>query len=251
MNTSRSSGARRSRLTAVLVVLAVAAATLLAVGIGGEFYVRNTVSKCIAEAVEEEAGGPVSAGFGPAPILLSAVTHRVGRVDVDSTSMDLRSPNGTVLRGIALDARISDITLPRDGRDGAAGSSTATVDWPAEAMLRSLQDLPFGFAVTGVDADEGADRITVEFLAGVGTLTLSPQIQGGAVTMEVVEVSALGLGLPSDFAQQIVDRLAEDLADYPLEMRPTEVSVSGSGLHLALRGGHATLPADSVDCRIF
>lgn len=251
MNASRSSSAGRSRLTAALIVLAVAAATLLAVGVGGEFYVRNSVSKCIAEAIEEEAGGPVSVGFGPAPILLSAFTHRVGRVDVDSTSMDLRSPNGTVLRGIALDARISDITLPRDGRDGTAGSSTATVDWPAEAMLRSLQDLPFGFAVTDVDADEDADRLTVEFLAGVGTLVLTPRIEGGAVTMEVVEVSALGLGLPSDFAQQIIDRLAQDLADYPLEMRPTDVSVSGSGLHISLRGGHASLEADTVDCRVF
>ncbi len=251
MNTSRASGTGRSRLTALLVVLAVAAATLLAVGIGGELYVRNSVSKCIAEAVEEEAGGPVSVGFGPAPILLSAFTHRVGRVDVDSEAMDLRSPGGTELRGIALDARISDISLPRDGRDGAAESSSAKVTWPAEAMLRSLQGLPFGFAVTDLTADAGQDRITVEFLSGVGTLVLTPRIEGGAVTMEVVEASALGLGLPSDFAQQIIDRLAEDLADYPLDLRPTEVSVSDSGLHISLRGGHTPLQADTVDCRVF
>lgn len=249
MNASRSPG--RSRLTALLVVVAVAAVTVLAVGVGAEFYARHKISSCLADAIDDEVGGPVEVGFGATPILFSALSHELGRLDVGSDAMDLRSPGGTVLSGIALDSRFSSITLPRDHTPGSVGSSTATVTWPTAAMEQTAQSLPFGFAVTDVRADRSTDEITVEFLEGLGAVSMRPQITGEAITLTATDVQALGFGLPPDFAQQVIDLFTGQLAEYPLGLRPRSAEVTADGLRIELRGDRAEIDPDSrygADC---
>lgn len=240
---SRPAAPRRRKHIALFVTIAVVVA-LVAVAVGGEFYARHRVSSCMADSLQQDLGSDVDVSFGATPLLASVFTHSVSSVDIDSDDVDLAGPGQTSMRGLTLRSTIHDIDLPQGGDSAAAGSvgsSEATVTWDSVDMLSSLQTLPFGRLITGVHTDSADGTIAVEVLGGVGTLTLEPRISDGRVSMHAKDVSALGIGLPTSGAQDIIDMLTANLADYPLRMQPRSVDVTDDGLRVKLRGASAPL----------
>lgn len=256
MTTNVGNTSNRKRSTSILLVIAIALTTVVAVGVGAEFYVRHRVTTCLSETLQGELGGPVDVGLGAKPLLLTALDNKVSTLSVDSGNASFTAEaGGAKLQGFALQSEFRDITLPAsDGTGGTIGSSEATIEWPTASILASLQTLPFGAVVTGVQTDDAANTITVQLLGGIGSITLTPTAANGAITLTSTAATALGIGLPNDAVQQIIDLIASNLDEYPLGLAPQSVKVENGGLTVQLRGGHAELPNDSaakVDCSIF
>lgn len=250
---ARPAAPRRRRHTALIVTIAVVVA-LVAVVVGGEFYARHRVSQCVATAVQGELGGDVDVSLGATPLLFTVVTGNVSSLSIDSDDVSLAGPAQSSIRGLTLRSTIHDIDLPEGDSAGTVGSSEATVRWPSSQMLASLQTLPFGSLISGVTTDPSSQTVRVDVLGGLGSMTLTPTVSGGAVTMEASDITALGIGLPTGGAQQIIDLLTANLSDYPLGMAPQSVQVTQDGLQVDLRGGAAPLSsagAADVDCSIF
>lgn len=252
---ARPAAPRRRKRTALIVVVAVIVA-LVAVAVGGEFYARDRVGSCMADALKPDLGSDVDVGFGATPLLATVVTNSVSSIEIDSDDVDLTGPGDTGMHGLALSSTIHDIDLPQgdgSGSPGSVGSSEATVTWDSIDMLSSLQTLPFGRLITGVHTDPSSETIGVELFQGIGTLTLTPRISDGQVTMHASDVTALGIGLPTSGAQDIIDMFTKNLADYPLQMRPQSATVTDDGLRVELAGGAAPLTDEQsakVDCSV-
>lgn len=241
---------RRNIALIVIVVLVVA---LVGVVVGGEFYARHRVSSCVANALEKELGGTVDVGLGARPLLLTVFNDTVSSIEVSSDDVDLTGPGEAGVRDLSLQSTIHDIHLPEGDAPGTVGSSEAHVQWDTDAIASSLQSLPFGALITGVTANPSAGTMDIEALGGLGTMTLTPAVRGGTVTMDASDVTALGVGLPTGAAQQIIDAITKNLSDYPLGMQPTSVSVTDKGLQVELQGGTAPLAQEGameVDCSI-
>ncbi|WP_182357942.1 LmeA family phospholipid-binding protein [Tomitella gaofuii] len=253
---------RRRRHTALFVTIGLVVA-LVAVVVGGEFYARDRVGNCVATALEQQVDGDVDVSLGATPLLLTAITGTVSSISINSDGINLAGPGEAAMRGLQLRSTIHDIRLPEGDGTGSVGSSEATVTWGNDDMLASLQTLPFGMLITGVTSDPAAGTIDVAVAGGLGRISLTPRISGNVVTMEASDITAFGIGLPTGGAQQIIDLLTRNLADYPLEMAPQSVDVTGKGLQVRLTGGQApltttggqaplnTTDGPQIDCSIF
>lgn len=243
MTTNAGNTSGRTRGASLLIVLAIALTAVVAVGVGVEFYVRDKAASCLEQSMETELGGPVDVGFGATPLLFTALSDKVSKVSISAPDANISTDGEVALKGIGLDASFTDVTLPADdGTGGVVGGSSASILWPEQSILESLQTLPFGGLITGATLDAASNTMQVQALGGVGSITLRPGIAGGAIAMTTTDVSALGIGLPNDFAQQIIDVITRQLGVFPLGLAPQSISVTDAGLRVELRGGRADLP---------
>ncbi|NKY89013.1 LmeA family phospholipid-binding protein [Nocardia veterana] len=222
---------RNGRRIALIVGLVVLLA-LVGTAAGAETYVRHKNQQCIASQVEKELGSKVDVGFGPKPLLLTAVDHEVQYVTVDSDDTKF---------GPAVDmkvhAKLNDIELIDGGRGGAKiGSSSADATWSNEGIAQTLQGL-----VSGVESDPASSTLDVKVLGGLADLRLQPHIVDGRIEVSTQSAQLLGLGLPTDLVDGIVQMMTESLQNYPMGLQPTDVKVTDNGIAVALRGGPTTL----------
>lgn len=241
----------RKRGASLLIVLAVALTTVVAVGVGVELYARHRVASCLSDALQSELGAKADVGLGARPLLLAAVDHKVPNVTVSAEDATVSGPAGTKLEGLRLSSSFRDLTLPNGSDPGSVGSSSADVSWPTSSIESSLQTLPGGFLISGVQTNAAANTLQVQFLGGSIGLTLTPHVEDGRITMTSSELTALDIGLPTAFPQQIIDSLTSDLADYPLGLRPESIKVADQGLQIQLRGGRAPLDSTPINCSVF
>lgn len=222
-----------SRRTAVIAVIT-AAVLVAAALIGGEAYARNRIASCISSQFEKEMGSQINVGFGAKPLLVTMVDGKVSRMDVDSEGAEF---------GPAVDmqvhAQFHDIQMPEGSNSGSTiGSSNADVSWSNEGMTQTLQGL-----VSEVRSDPDSGKLTMAVLGGLGELQITPQIVDGKVQLEVGQAQFLGIGVPEDLAEGVVNLMTESMQVYPLGLEPTELRVTDSGVEIDLKGGQAELPA--------
>lgn len=229
------SSAKRSRTPLIAVTVVV---VLLVALIGGELFVRQQIESCLASELESEIGSQVDVGLGLKPVLLSVLDRKVSSVTVDSDDARFGPAEGMVVH-----AQAHDVEIDRDaGSGGTIGSSSADVDWSTEGITRTLQSQGIGALVSGVSSDASAG--TLEFAIGaLGKLTVEPRVAAGAVDVRTVDASILGLGIPTDLVDSIVEVLTDSLQVYPLGMTPTALAVTDAGIELTLEGGQYTIPA--------
>lgn len=219
---------------AVLLIVAVA-------GVGAEAYVRHRVTSCLVSSVSTAMGGSVDIGLGNRPLLLALVDKQVPSLTVDADNAAFGTPDGPQLTDLRVRSRFNGVHLPgSDGRDGYLDSSAATVDWPVSSISATVRSQPVGALISQVSIDGGA--LQVQFLAGVGNITLRPVVRSGQIAIETVDARVLGLGIPANLVQQLVTLLSRNLSTFPLGLTPTTVQVTDSGVHVTLAGGHADLP---------
>ncbi|MDR7172767.1 hypothetical protein J2W56_006533 [Nocardia kruczakiae] len=222
---------RNGRRIALIIGLVVLLA-LVGTAAGAETYLRHKNQQCMASQVEKELGSKVDVGFGPKPLLLTAVDHKVQYITVDSDDAKF---------GPAVDmkvhAKLNDITLLDGGRGGAkVGSSSADATWSNEGIAQTLTGL-----VSGVESDPAGGTLDVKVLGGIADLKVQPHIVNGKIEVSTQSASLLGLGLPTDLVDSIVQSMTQSLQNYPLGMQPTSVKVTDNGISVSLRGGPTTL----------
>ncbi|WP_051021380.1 LmeA family phospholipid-binding protein [Nocardia araoensis] len=239
MSTNATSTSTINRRT-LLIALTVVAILLATVLVGGEAYARHTVSNCISSQFEKEMGSKIDVSFGPKPMLLTWIDGKVPSVKVDSADSKFGPAVGMVVHAVFRDVDVDDHS------GGRIGSSSADVSWSNEGIKETL-----GGMVSGVSSSESTGMLTLSVLGGFAELQLKPQIVNGTVHVETMSAELLGIGLPADLVQGIVDLFTKSLESYPLGMTATDLKVTDSGVDVHLSGGPTQLePAgNSSDTR--
>ncbi|MEU1983582.1 DUF2993 domain-containing protein [Nocardia sp. NPDC019395] len=220
---------RRTATIAVITAVVLVAAAL----IGGEAYARHRIASCISTQFEQEMGSKIDVGFGAKPLLITMIDGKVSRMNVDSEGAEF---------GPAVDmqvhAQFHDLQMP-DGSNSAStvGSSDADVSWSNEGISQTLKGL-----VSEVQSDPGTGQLTMQVLGGFGELQLTPQVVDGKVQLQVAQAQFLGIGVPDDLAEGVVNMMTESMQQYPMGLQPTDLRVTDNGIELDLHGERAELP---------
>ncbi|WP_327110451.1 DUF2993 domain-containing protein [Nocardia sp. NBC_01730] len=217
---------------ALLIALIVVATLLATVLVGGEVYARHMVSRCISTQFEKELGSKIDVRFGPKPMLITWIDGKVPSVRVTSDDSKFGPAVGMVVHAVFRDIDVS------DHGGGVINSSSADVTWSNEGIQETL-----GGLVSGVSSSASTGLISLKVLGGLAELHVKPQIQNGVVQVETMSAELLGMGLPADLVQGIVDVFTQSLQSYPLGMQPTEIKVTDSGIAVELAGGRTELPS--------
>lgn len=233
MPTKSLSAPKVSRRTVAIAVITVVVLVVAAL-IGGEAYARHKIAGCISAQFEKEMGSQIDVGFGAKPLLLTWLDGKVSRMDIDSKGDEF---------GPAVDmqvhAQFHDIEMAEGSNSGSSvGSSNADVSWSNAGISQTLQGL-----VSDVQSDPDTGQLTMKVLGGFGAMQLTPRIQDGRVDIDVSQAQFLGIGVPDDLAQGVVDLMTESLQTYPMGLQPTALQVTGNGIEVDLRGGPTELPA--------
>ncbi|MFR9753813.1 DUF2993 domain-containing protein [Nocardia sp. 004] len=238
MGTTVPSTSTISRRT-LLIALAVVVTLLATLLVGGELYARHSVASCISSQFEKEMGSKITVRFGPKPLLITLIDGKVSSVRVNSDDTKFGPAIGMEVHAVLHDVEVD------EQNGGSVGSSSADVDWSNEGIKETL-----GGLVSDVSSSAASGTLTLSVLGGIGQLQLKPRIQDGAVRMETTSARLLGIGLPSDLAQSILDTFTQSLENYPLDMKATDVRVTDSGIEVKLAGGRTQLEPAQGDTAV-
>lgn len=217
-------------------------AGLVAVGIGSEFYLRNRVSNCLAQSVEQSVGSDVDVTISSRPMLLQWMDGKTPYVEVTSAE-----PRFGGAEGMDLQLRLNDVQSSTDSAAGTTISgSTATVNWSAEGIAQTLRSQGIGMIVSGVTANPDDQTLEIAILGSLAGITAKPMVVGDTIKIEVTEATLFGMGIPTELPQQIVDILTKGLTQYPLELKPEALTVTDTGIEVNLVGGPTSLSASEA-----
>jgi hypothetical protein len=226
--TSKGSGLsrvrRRSSLSVVLIaviVIGLVAAGLLA----GELYARHRAESVVAAATECMVHDKASVSFGATPFLLQLATGHYRNISIHTAGNRIGNA-----WGMKADVRIDDVRLDGDGI-GTVGALDAMITWSADGMKQSIQEAitPLRGLVTRVQTNPDDGTITLQ--GNLGNVTTTPQVTDGGVALQVVDVTGLGLLVPSEIVQSALDTFTTRLTEnYPLGIHAESVQITNDGV---------------------
>jgi hypothetical protein len=227
---------RRVRTVVVIVVIAVVVA-LVALLVGGEAYARHRVKSCLSNQLSGPFGTKVTVGLGAKPVLLDMLDHRISSVTID-TPGDQFGP----AVGMKVHVAVNDVRMENSSKGaGTIGSSSADVTWSSDGIAQTLKKSLDGL-VQQVQADPADDVLEIDGILGT-KITVRPQITNGVVEVTTQTAQVLGIGLPADLVDSVLQSMTTSLQQpYPLGMRTQSVRVTDSGVAVNLRGGRYDLP---------
>ncbi|MBY8855621.1 DUF2993 domain-containing protein [Nocardia sp. CA2R105] len=232
---SATAAPRRGRNVRRIVLIVGIVIVLAAVGtaVGFETYARKHFSQCIATQLEKSLGSKVSVSFGAKPLLLTYLDHKVGSVTVNSDDAQFGPAVGMKVR-----ATLNDIAM--NGNDATVASSSAEASWSDDGIAQTLQGL-----VSGVTSNPSSGTLDVKVLGGLADLELTPRIVNDKIQVDTNKATLLGvIGIPNDLVDNIVQSMTKSLQSYPLDMHPSQLTVTDSGIDVKLAGGPSTMQAD-------
>lgn len=233
---SSPAGKRGRGRTIGLIVAAVVLLVVIA-GVGSELYIRNKVTDCLQASFDNLTGTSTDVSVSRRPMLMSMVDGQVPWVQVDTTS-----GGDTTMR---LHARADGISTDGGTVKSLVGNGFLPYD-RIQAMSSGTQN--GSPTIESITANQAAGTLkiatTVNFaiIPVPATVTLKPVVKDGAVTFEVKEATALVFGLPSDFAQPIVDQVTNAMFG-PLfkQIKVTKLDVGRAGIDFAFDGTDVNL----------
>ncbi|MFF4353554.1 LmeA family phospholipid-binding protein [Streptomyces sp. NPDC001530] len=217
------------------------AGILVAVPVGGELLARSVLRDRVRAAASRALDGDLDIALASRPALLQLADKRLPFVEVDSAHTRLgRVPDAQV------HARLDDVHFT-GGDPGRATMAAArvTVLIPPSAVAGMVRDVG-GMPVAGVRTDPRTDTMTLLMgQAGLGSVTLRPEIKDGRVRTTVTSVEIMGRTAPDAMTDRIrhaVEGRAEPQA-YPVGLEATSARVEDDGIHVRLAtDSPATLP---------
>ena len=239
---------KRRRFTgdpvSIILILVIVAALAIAGVIAGELYARHRADNVVATATECVVQDQASASFGPTPFLLQHITGHYRDISIHTAGHQIRSA-----KGMKADININDVDLHGSGDSkGTIGELDATITWTSDGIKETAQSfLPFvGSLVNNVTSDPSAG--TVELSGVLGTVTVKPAVANGGLSLQVLNVTALGARLPRETAQSALDAFAATLnKQYPLGIHADSVQVTNDGVVARFSTRNASIPAAQND----
>lgn len=263
-------------VVAVLVILLVIAE------FGVRAYAKNTVVDEIRSSLEEdgtELSEDPSVGFGASPLLLGLVQGKIpsmnaslpSTIQVDYEDGDQSRPVVSGQPAVDLDAK--DISIK--GESMLIDDLTLNTTMPPELLLAELQkseaegaegtegeqaqddqsgesgDNPFSGAleglisITGVNMNPDENTLDFEVSGGLATLSMTPEVTDGNLSMSLADVKIFGMSLPESVAESLSDSLERSVNDTSEDLDIQSAEVTEDGLKIELHGNQVNM--DDID----
>ncbi len=253
----------RRRVGVIVTISALVLVLVLVIaGVGSELYLRSATKDCLQKSFAELTGSSASVSLSKKPMLLQAATKEVPYVQIDTSGDDGsaielhgRADN---IKGVSGGSTI--------GRLAATGSVpfARIVELSKQTSQQSTENSQqpstglgglFGdFTLDNVTGNPSSGTITVTAgvsLAGLISIPVSTEIKpvttGGKIEFQVVKASALVFGIPSNFAQTLVDGVSKSLFP-PLfdQLSIDKLAVTSSGVDFAVTGTDVPLDESTL-----
>lgn len=226
------------------MILAIVLAVILAVLIGAELIIRNVAGNKVASAVacEVEDSATVSFAVMP-PMLWQYLSGDFPGISVRTAGNQVRSAKGMKVSIDIRDLRLSDTGNSK----GTIGALNGTITWSSDGIKQSVQDaIPVlgSFVTSKVTTNPGEG--TIELKGMLDSVTVKPQIANNGLSLQVVNLTALGSKMSTDTVQENLDSLTSKATqNYPLGIHADTVKVTDAGLEATFSTANASIPASS------
>jgi hypothetical protein len=223
-----------------VIVIGLVAAGLLA----SELYVRHRAESVLAAATECVVHDKASVSFGATPLLLQLATGHYRNISIHTAGNRIGNA-----KGMKADVWIDDVRLDGDADAvGTVGALDAMITWSADGMKQSIQDAitPLRGLVTGLQTNP--DDGTIKLQGNLGSVTTKPQVTDGRMALQVVDVTGLGLLLPSEIVQSALDAFTAHLTEnYPLDIHADSVHITDDGVTAHYSARDSSIPKGNQD----
>ncbi|MEV0668672.1 DUF2993 domain-containing protein [Mycobacterium sp. NPDC050441] len=233
-------------LSVVLVFVIVVA--LVAAGVlGGELFARSRADKIVASIVECIVEDGATASFDPLPpFLMQHVTGHYTNINIETAGNQIRNAKGMKVKLGIEDVRIKETA----DASGTVGSLVADITWNTDGIRQSVADmvqLPFiGSAIS--DVRTNPSNGTIELKGLLGTITAKPTVVNKGISLQIVDLSAIGLSWPRETLQPILDKFTAQLTEnYPMGIHADSVQVTDSGVVAKFSTTNASMPKATED----
>ncbi|ABK72090.1 LmeA family phospholipid-binding protein [Mycolicibacterium smegmatis] len=233
-------------LSVVLVVVIVLALVVAGV-LGGELYARNRADSIVAGIVSCVVEDDVKASFDPLPpFLLQHMSGHYTNINIETAGNQIREAKGMKVALDIRDVRLEDTPTST----GTVGSLNADITWSTEGIRQTVADmvqLPFiGSAISDVKTNPSAG--TIELKGLIGTITARPRVVNKGLSLQITELSAIGLSWPRETLQPILDSFTSQLTEnYPMGIHADSVQVTDSGVVARFSTQNAAMPKGEED----
>jgi len=226
----------------MLLFLLIVALLIVAVPIGAELYARHLAASKVADAVQCEVQDSASVSFAATPpVLWQYLTSHYTDISVQTAGNQLRSA-----KGMKVNLDIRDVKLNNtNNSQGTIGSINGTITWSSDGIKQSIQDaIPvLGNLVTG-DVTTNPSDGTVALKGVLDSATIKPQIAHNGLSLQVVNLTALGSSMSTDKVQKHLDDLTSNATqNLPLGIHADSVKVTNTGVEATFSTSNATIPA--------
>lgn len=233
-------------LSVVLVVVIVLA--LVAAGVlGGELYARNRADKIVASIVECIVQDGAKASFDPLPpFLMQHMTGHYTNINIETAGNQIRDAKGMKVKIGIEDVRIKETA----DASGTVGSMVADITWNTDGIRQTVADmvqLPFvGSAIS--DVRTNPSQGTIELKGLLGTITAKPTVVNKGISLQIIDLSAIGLSWPRETLQPILDKFTAQITEnYPMGIHADSVQVTDSGVVAKFSTQNAEMPKAQED----
>jgi DUF2993 family protein len=216
----------------IVLILCTAVALLGAGLIGAELYARKRAARVVAAAAECTLKDPVkvSIGIGPMPFLMQYITNNYTGISIHTAGNQIRNA-----KGMRADITVNDVNLKaKNNSKGTIGAVDADVTWTSGGIRATLEEgislLKQGM-LQNIITNSGAGTIQLSAALGLASVTLKPKVSDGALSLDVVELTAMGTRVPSEAGQAAMKAVNSKLMkNVPLGMRAETVRVTNDGV---------------------
>lgn len=239
----RRRGLRGDPLSVILALVIVGALGLAAL-LGGEMYARHKADSIVAKAVSCVVRDSATASFGLRPFLLQHLTHSYRDMRVETAGNQIREA-----KGMKLSLRLDDVRMnPTAESAGTLGALDADITWTADGIKDTVSGMIplIGSLVSGVTTDPSSG--TLEVVGPLGTVTIKPEAVDGALKLDALRVTGLGMTLPRESVQPALDLFTDQLtSNLPMGIHAESVEVTGNGVAARFATRNATIPNGQQD----
>ncbi len=226
------------------MVLAVVLLVILAVVVGAELLVRHLVGSKVASAVACEVQDSASVSFASMPPMLwQYMSSQYPDISVQTAGNQVRSAKGMKVNIHIKDLHLSDTNNSK----GTIGALNGTITWSSDGIKESIKDAVPGlgsFVASKVTTNPSDG--TVELKGLLDSATVKPQIANNGLSLQVVNLTALGSAMSTDTVQEKLDSLTSKATqNYPLGIHADTVKVTDTGVEVTFSTANATIPAAS------
>lgn len=236
----------RDPLSVVLILITLVALVAAAL-IGAELYARRIADNKVAQATQCVTQDKAAVSFGVTPpFLWQHITGRYTDIAIKTAGNQIKKA-----KGMTADVNIYNVDLHGTANSkGTIGALDVTLTWSSDGIRETLQDaVPMvGQLVSSVTTSPDNGTVELKGPLGLGSVTVKPQVVNNNLSLQVVDMSGLGMPLPRESVQPALDTFTSQLIKkYPLGIHPDSVQVTSTGVvgHFSTRD--ATIPSQSQD----
>jgi LmeA-like phospholipid-binding len=226
------------------LVLAIVLVVVLAAVVGAELFLRHLVGSKVASAVACEVQDSATVSFAAMPPMLwQYISGQYPDISVQTAGNQVRSAKGMKVNIDIKDLRLSDTNNSK----GTIGALNGIITWSSDGIKESIQDaIPvLGSFVTSKVTTNPSDG-TIQLTGLLDSATVKPQIANNGLSLQVVNLTALGSKMSTDKVQKNLDNLTSKATqNYPMGIHADSVKVTDTGVEATFSTTNATIPAAS------